>query len=435
MPNRFKASDVTAGPKWRRPDKQENINSYPFALASLIAASSAVAIGLMISFVLIMTTWLLAAHTNESTIQVVRAAAVAWQAAHLVPVTIGGTPVGILPWGFLVIPVITIWKLMHWALKSARPDSGRQFWLVAIYFSLTYGLLSLLISLITSTEGLQTSFIQAIAHTTLIALIVAITVLIDFAPSSTMLTDKLPRDFVAGIRPGLLAAGVLWLAASAVTTISLILNFAEIKAVSGLMAPSAIDQFFLVLLCIGYLPTAISWTFSFLLGSGIHLGGGALVTASSVTTGALPAFPLLSIMPSTVLPWTKYLIVMPILIGVVIYFLIPREPWHAQGETLPLALMHVVRVREITRIAFGVIVLAAATYLLTAFSGGPLGTGYLTFIGPNPIEAVLWAIKVCGLSAVLTLAIPRLVLSLLYWWTHRPREPKAAALESENLVN
>lgn len=424
MPNTFRASSVNAQPKWRRPDKQENINNYPFALASLIAGSAAVAIGLMISFVLIVTTWLLAAHSTESTVQVVRAAAVAWQAAHLVPVEIAGTPVGILPWGFLAIPIFVIWKLMHWALKSARPDSGRQFWLVALYFSLTYGILSLGISLLSSTEGLKTSFLQAIAHTTLIAAIVAITVLIDFAPSPTMLTDRLPKDFVAAIKPGLLAAGLLWIAAAIVTTTSLVLHFSEVKAVSGLMAPSAIDQFFLIFLCVGYLPTAITWTFSFLLGSGIHLGGGAIVSATTVSTGALPAFPLLSIMPSTVLPWTKYLVAVPIVVGVLIYFLITRESWHAEYDNLPQAIVHMIRVREILRIVFAVSVLSAITYLLTAFSSGPLGTGYLSFIGPNPNEAVIWTFKICGLAALLTLFIPRFILSLLFWWTHRPRTPK-----------
>lgn len=416
---------TTVDNQWRKPEFDAQINRYPFGLASLIAGAAAAVIGLMISFVVVIAIWLLAAQGTESTIQVVRAAAIAWQATHLVPVVIGGIPFGILPWGFLVVPAVIIWKTLHWALKSAQPNSGRQFWLIAIYFSLTYAIVSVIVSLVSSTEGLRTSVLDALLHTILISLIVAIAVLVDFAPSPTILTDRLPRDLVSGIKPGLIAFAILWLLSAVLTTASLGFRFDEIKAVAGLMAPSAIDQGFLTILSIGYLPTIITWTFAYLIGAGIHLGGSSVISTSVVAPGALPAFPLLSILPNEVYSWTKYLILIPILIGIVIYFLIPREPWRAQGDNFAFALSYVVRLREIIRIVFAVIILALATYLVTAFSGGPLGTGFLSFIGPNPVEAVTWIVKIVGSAALATLILPRLALTLL----HLLRQRKVAKSE------
>lgn len=415
---------ATVDQQWRKPEYEAHINQYPFGLASLIAGGVAVLIGLMISFVLIISVWLLAAHGTESTLQVIRAAAVAWQSAHLIPIQIGGIPLGVLPMAFIAVPVVIIWKAMHWALKSAQPTDGRKFWLIALYFSGTYGLLSGVISLLSSTDGLGTSVIQTLWHTALIALIVSVIVLVDFAPSPTLLTDRLPKDLVTALRPGLVAFTFFWFISAVFSTVALVVHFNEIKAVAGLMAPSALDQVFLILLCIGYLPTVITWTFSYLLGAGIHLGSTSIITTSIATPGALPAFPVLAVLPTTALPWAKYLVLIPILIGVLIYLLLPRQPWRAEGQDVAEVFAKLVRLKELIQIFLATLILAISTFLVTALSSGPLGSGYLDFIGPNPIEAFIWVFKLCGLAALLTLILPRLILTGLYWWANR--EPKTS---------
>lgn len=410
--------------QWRVPDEEPNINRYPLPLASALAAGVAALVGLMLSFILVMAIWLFAAHGNESTIQVVRASAIVWQATHYVTVSIGSIPLGLLPWGFAVIPAVIIWKTMHWALKSAQPNSGKQFWTTGILFSLSYGGISGLISVVSSTEGLSTSFINSVIYSSLIALIVSISVVVTYAPSPTILIDRLPKEVVAGLKPGFVAFLIFWLFSSITTALILVFRWNEIKTVSGLMAPSSIDQIFLTLLSIGYLPTLIAWTLTFLLGANVYLGGSALINTSVVTPGALPAFPILSILPSEVIPWAKYLITVPILLGVLIYFLIPREPWKAQGDSLPIALSHTVRWREFIRIIVALAVFAGGTWLVTNFSSGTLGQAYLAYIGPKPNEVAIQLIKISGISALITLLGPRIILSLIHWWLNRPKPKK-----------
>lgn len=410
--------------QWRLPEDEPHINKYPLPLASALAAGVATLVGLMLSFIVVMAIWLFAAHGNESTIQVVRASAIAWQATHYVTVSIGSIPLGLLPWGFAVIPAIIIWKTTQWALKSAQPNTATQFWSIGILFSLFYGGLSGLISLVTSTEGLSTSFFDAFSYSSLIALIVSIAVVVTYAPSPTILIDKLPKEIVAGLKPGFVVFLIFWIFSSVTTALVLIFRWNEIRTVSGLMAPSSIDQIFLTLLSIGYIPTLISWTLTFLLGANIYLGGAALVNTSVVTPGALPAFPILSVLPSEVIPWAKYLIAIPILVGIFIYFLIPREPWKAQGDSLPIALSHTVRWREFVRIIVSLTVFAIATWLVTNFSSGTLGQAYLAYIGPKPNEVVIQLIKISGISALVTLLAPRVILSLIHWWINRPKPQK-----------
>lgn len=404
--------------QWRRPIPEDHINHYPPLIAGAIAASIAVVIGYILTLGFIMATWLFAAHGNESTVQVLRAAGVAWQVLHLVPLVIGTTTIGVLPWGFLAVPVLILWKATHWALKSSQPKTAIEFSRVAISISLIYSLWAGLVGLVSSTSDLYTGLTSSLLHAFLVAISVTTACVVTYAPSRTILTDALPKLFVDGIRPAVISFGLLFVAGSLLTSVSLILNWAQVRAVTTLMAPGLIDGFFITLLGIGYLPTVNVWAMSYLLGPGIMLGGG-VVTAENASPGALPAFPLLSILPSESAALATYFILIPILIGIGIYFLMPRERWAAQGDSIAVALSFVVRWREVVTLLVSVGLLATFVWIAAAASSGPLGTGFLKFIGPVPAEVAFAAVSVCGVSALLTLVIPRTVMSLLHCWSNR----------------
>ena len=404
--------------QWRRPVPEDHINHYPPLIAGAIAAGVAVVIGYILTLGFIMAAWLFAAHGSESTVQVLRAAGIAWQVMHLVPLAIGTTTIGVLPWGFLVVPVLILWKATQWALKSSQPKTAIDFIRIAISISLIYSGLAGLIGLICSTNDLYTGITSSILHTLIVALAVTSVCIITYAPSRTILTDAMPKLIVDGIRPAVISFGLLFIAGSLLTSVALILNWAQVRAVTTLMAPGFIDGFFMTLLGIGYLPTVNVWAMSYLLGPGIMLGGG-VVNPENASPGALPAFPLLSILPSESAALSAYFVVVPILIGIAIYFLIPRERWSAQGDSIAIALSFVVRWREVVTLLVSVGLLSIFVWIAAAASSGSLGIGYLKFVGPVPIEVAAAAIAVCGLSALLTLVIPRTVMSLLHCWFNR----------------
>ena len=404
--------------QWRRPVPEDHINHYPPLIAGAIAAGVAVVIGYILTLGFIMAAWLFAAHGSESTVQVLRAAGIAWQVMHLVPLVIGTTTIGVLPWGFLVVPVLILWKATQWALKSSQPKTAIDFIRIAISISLIYSVVAGLIGLICSTNDLYTGITSSILHTLFVALAVTSVCIITYAPSRTILTDAMPKLIVDGIRPAVISFGLLFIAGSLLTSVALILNWAQVRAVTTLMAPGFIDGFFMTLLGIGYLPTVNVWAMSYLLGPGIMLGGG-VVTPENASPGALPAFPLLSILPSESAALAAFFVLVPILIGIAIYFLMPRERWVAQGDSIAIALSFVVRWREIVTLLVSVGLLSVFVWIAAAASSGSLGTGYLKFIGPVPADAAVAAIAVCGLSALLTLVIPRTVMSLLHCWFNR----------------
>jgi len=404
--------------QWRRPIPEDHINHYPPLIAGAIAAGVSVGIGLIFTLGFIMAAWLFAAHGSESIVQVLRAAGIAWQVLHLTPIVIGTTTIGVLPWGFLLVPVLILWKATHWALKSSRPTTAIEFVRVAILISIIYSVFASLVGLISSTDDLHTASTSSFLHALIVALAVTTACIITFAPSRTILTDALPKLFIAGIRPALVTFGLLFIAGSLLTSVALILNWDQLRAVTTIMAPGFIDGFFMTLLGIGYLPTVNVWAMSYLLGPGITLGGG-VVTLNNASPGALPAFPLLSILPSESASFARAFILIPILIGVVMYFLIPRERWSAQGESLPVTLSFVVRWRELVTLAISISLLSILIWLAAIVSSGSLGTGFLKFIGPIPSQMAFAAISVCGLSALLSLVLPRTVMSLIHYWSNR----------------
>jgi hypothetical protein len=409
--------------QWRRPVPEDHINHYPPLIAGAMAATISVVIGYILTLGFIMATWLLAAHGSESTVQVMRAAGIAWQVLHLVPIVIGTITIGVLPWGFLAVPVLILWKATQWALKSSQPKTAFEFSRVAVSIIAIYSLCAGLVGFISATDELYTSVTSSLLNSFLVSLSVTIACVVTYAPSRTILTDALPKLFVDGIRPAVISFGLFFIAGSLLTSVSLILNWAQVRAVTTLMAPGLIDGFFITLLGIGYLPTVNVWAMSYLLGPGITLGGG-VVTPENASPGALPAFPLLSILPSESAALASYFILIPILVGIGIYFLIPRERWAAQGDSVAIALSYVVRWREVVTLLVSVGLLSFFVWVAAAASSGPLGTGFLKFIGPVPAEVALAAISVCGVSALLTLVIPRSVMSLLHCWFNREANPK-----------
>jgi len=404
--------------QWRRPVPEDHINHYPPLIAGAIAAGVAVVIGYIFTLGFIMAAWLFAAHGSESTLQVLRAAGIAWQVLHLVPIVIGATTIGVLPWGFLMVPVLILWKATQWALKSARPKTAVEFIRVAISISIIYSVCAGLVGFISSTDDVNTGLLSSLLNSLVVAISTTTVCVISYAPSRKILTDLLPKLFVDGIKPAIVAFGLLFTAGSLLTSVALILNWTQLRAVTTLMAPGFIDGFFMTLLGIGYLPTVSVWAMSYLLGPGIMLGGG-VVTPENASPGALPAFPLLSILPSESTALAVYLVLIPILIGVAIYFLLPRERWSAQGDSIAIALSFVVMWREVATLLVSVGLLSAFIWIAASASSGSLGTGYLNFIGPVPSQMAVAAAGVCGLSALLTLVLPRTVMSLIHYWSNR----------------
>lgn len=387
-----------------------------------MAAFGAIALGIVLSFVLVMVIWLFAAHGNESTFQVAQSSGIAWLAAQLVPVTIGDVTLGLLPWGFMVIPFVLLWKSTHWAMKSALPEEPKDFWFVAAATSVAYASLATLVGIASSSGGLGVRIVGTFLHTFLLALVVTCGVVIRYAPNADVVLDQLPDYVGKSFRPAVRMALVLYVIGAVLVVISLVLHWPEMTSVQQLMAPSGTDGIFLWLLSIGYLPTAAMWSTAYILGPGIHLGGGAVVSLTSATSGALPAFPLLSIVPTAVPLHPMFFLAIPVVVGAALFLLLPRGHWQAQGTGFLRPFLGLVRIQDVVILAVSLSVLGVMIYIGAAMSSGSLGVNLLKFVGPDPLATAQAAVTLCGIGAVGMMFIPRFCLVILYIASGRHKE-------------
>jgi hypothetical protein len=195
---------------------------------------------------------------------------------------------------------------------------------------------------------------------------------------------------------------------------ALALHAKEFAALTSLMTATGPDGLFMTILAVGYLPTMVMWALAYVTGPGITLGAAGSITLFAAAPGPLPAFPLLALLPTSAPSWAKYLIVVPVLLGIVMFFLTSRPHWRPQGEGLAHSLSFILRGPELITFATSSLILGILVWLSMLLSGGSLGDELLAQVGPNAWRVALWATGLSTLGTLLVLVTPRLVLTLIY---------------------
>ncbi|WP_329401343.1 DUF6350 family protein [Streptomyces melanogenes] len=160
-----------------------------------------------------------------------------------------------------------------------------------------------------------------------------------------------------------------------------------------------------MLLALALVPNAAVWGAAYGLGPGFLLGAGAVATPLGVAgTPAVPHFPLLNAVPTEPRGgWPTWSVVaLPVLAGLAVGWWTARratddeEAW-GRGETALAA-------------ACGAAACGSALALLSALSGGPLGTERLAALGP-----VWWRTGGAALLWTAVVGVPG-ALVLRWWW-------------------
>lgn len=181
--------------------------------------------------------------------------------------------------------------------------------------------------------------------------------------------SRLPSWMWGALRPAVGALATLVAVAGAVTTTMLVFSFGRITSLLEQIDPGVAGLVALLLVCLAYLPTLVVWALAVLVGPGVSLGSAVSVSATDVTSGALPGFPLLAGVPEAVPAWLWPLGVVAVLgCGVIAGTLAARGAAGRRWE--PAA----------TGALAGLLVGAAVGLATWAASGG-MGPGDLAWVG------------------------------------------------------
>lgn len=344
--------------------------------------------------------------------QVLGSAVPLWLAVHLVPLTISGAPMGMLP----LAPAIGVALLVARQARrgvirlagaaddaSSRPErwAGQGVPLVAAAAAGHAAAGVLAAAMLTpATAAIPANTSPATAGT-VAGLLAAVSAAAGAAGPCGLLerARTLPAWVRQGLRVGLATTAGL-VAGGAALLFALLLARADAVARSfATLAPQAGSGAGLWLLDAMYLPNATVAAVSWLLGPGYTLGTLA-ASSTSVTPGLLPPVPLAALLPTGPPPvWAGLAFAVPLAAGSVVgWVLAGREPGGSSGGRGNLLL----RARPVLVAALTAGVLLAVA---SALAGGRLGSG--------PFDPVVVPAFSVLLATIAWIALPGTVVALL----------------------
>lgn len=302
----------------------------------------------------------------------------------------GGTAVALVPLG---ITALVVFGCYASARRSAHPTVGA--WLAGVGGHLVVVLIVLLGAGSTGPLGAGSG---AVARTLLGSLTVAALGLgLGAARPGAVAAWAGPR--LAGwpawlrtsIRVGFAVPVALVAVAAVVTATWALAGRAATGDVLEALSPDAFGGVTLAVAQLALVPNLVLWALSWLTGTGFAVGAGTRFAPDEILGGPMPALPLLGALPTDAggpLAWAPAVVV---LVGLAAAWWLHRR-LAEQAAWQPLAAIGVT-----TAVA------AAVTGLLALVSGGPVGPGRMTVVGP---PALLVALDTAAL------VLPALVLVL-----------------------
>lgn len=327
-----------------------------------------------------------------------------WLLSHGAGGSLGRLHVTLVPLGLTVMFAVMLLGVAGWAARQAQlghpdddlPDEARRriTGRVTLATALSYASSVGVASFLTSTPQQTARALAGAALLSVLAAAVGAARTVDWRPYAS-----LPRWLRLVPRSAAAALLVMLVASAALLATALWRSAGRIAALTAALGADPLGQSALLVAQLAYLPNALLWCGSWLVGAGFSLGDASVVSPMWTQVGMLPAIPLTGAVPDASygrwvnLAW----MVGGVLAGA-------TAAWVAgQGR----------RVRFDEQALVGALagVVAGAAFTLVALtSRGDLGVSRLTDLGPRPLALAVMAPTLLGLSGMvagLTLGILR----------------------------
>lgn len=371
---------VRPGPPVRR--------SAPGVLApGALAAGWALGAGLVAVAVPVLLAWATDSRSGSGAAAATRTAGQLWLLAHGTSLSVPGGVVGLTPLGLVALPLLLLHRAGRHGARSVAVPGLREAAQLVLAIAAPYALAAAVLAAVTATGTVRPDPARAVLGALLVAVAGAGSGVLREA--GLLGAAKALPDRVRSLAVGAAAAlGVLLAGGAAVAGLSLVLHADRATALASATSPGLVGGVALLLLGVLLVPNAAVWGLSWTAGPGFAVGVGTSVGPLGTTLGPVPAFPLLAALPGGDLPvwWGLVALAVPLAAGVLGGLLLARRLPITSAATAAL---------EASLLGPCVGGLVAA---LCALSGGPLGGGRLTAVGPSP-----WKV---GLAVVLEVAIP-----------------------------
>jgi hypothetical protein len=368
----------------------------PLAVTGAIAACASAGTGLAVLTMLALAGWIAAPHAGLGLTGVLRTAALLWLIGHHVGFALPGAGrIGMLPLGLVLLPGALLWRAGRWVVRSGGVTRLRHVVYAALALAVPYAMVAAALALASSSALATPSLAEAVACPFLLALIAGglggARAIAPWSRLVGLLPDRIRSLTVgtAGALAVLVAVGALLAGGS------LALHLREFRAVDATLAPGAVGAVLLLLAQLAYVPNAIAWAISFTLGPGFAFGTGTVIAPTGSALGQLPAFPMLSALPTGVHSAVPPVLSLAVLIAP---YLAGAAGGLLMARTAPLLALESAPLRGF---ACGILT-GCVLGVAAAAAGGPLGNGRLAAVGPSGWQVGVVASLEVGVAAAAT---------------------------------
>lgn len=271
----------------------------PWPVAAIAWTLGAAVAAWVVSATLPVAAWVAAARTPA--LAVFDATGQTWLAAHLAPAHLGGVTIGLAPLGITALLIAACAAAAYHAadqftLPEDADDAARLRAVAAVAGTCvaTYVVAALIMApIVGGADQVGPAIAGAFAVVALGALPGA-TLGLDVHPldAAPAWVSRLPRAASWGL-------GVLALGAAVAAATALIAHWPRVLEVQQSLGADGPAAVMLTLVQLAYLPTLLLWAGSFVLGAGLTLGPGTLLSPGHVELGTLPALPVFGALPPT----------------------------------------------------------------------------------------------------------------------------------------
>lgn len=343
-----------------------------------------------------------------------RAGLAGWLLGHGVAI---GTSIGSLGLAPLLLTLLIVWRLnragvhVTRAIGARRGGSIRSALAVAGMIGLWYAVIGLLAALVTDAPGTAVPNTAAAVDFFLLGLAGALIGTLRSTDALGTIARRIPRMLRHGLRTGVVAALLILVAGAVVTGLSVALGAGRAADMIAAYHTGVAGQAGITLLSLAYGVNAIVWAAAYLLGPGFALGTGTAVRLTEVSVGPLPTVPLLAGLPDGPTGAAgAALLAVPVVAAIGSGVLMTRRmsrprpsrpgepPAPRRSPSWVLVVGSAVIAGPVAGLVLG---------LLAWISGGSLGDGRLSDIGPGFGAVLLAATVVVTVGASLGAAAAR----------------------------
>jgi hypothetical protein len=219
------------------------------------------------------------------------------------------------------------------------------------------------------------------------------------APGGRVLEGALPETVLAVMRTGVKTAGASVLGLVALSSLAIaglvVWSFGTMIVLYESLQPGVWGIITLSIAQLALLPTAIIWGAMWMVGPGFALGTGALVSPLGTTVQAVPALPLLGIIPSTPPMGAIMIVAVPLAVSFIAgvaatRMLLGNNPgslWRNVGDT---EFHHQPLVQILSASAVAGALGSFGGFLLASMTSGSAGPGRFQNVGADPAQIALW---------------------------------------------